>query len=160
HCRHNPFFVMTPETTRTNEKLGAIPIGRARTRRLKGIIQLGEAGFVQPPLMGTAFNEILEYTSLVCDRLSVALRRSPGIPRLPRLLYPRQKWAQDRFQLLIARILIGGNVEVFDDLIRVFSRFSRQIIYSMFCNQLTWSQLLYIICRMPWPMLFRYRIIG
>src|SRR5262249_44243726 len=113
HCRHNPFFVMTPETTRTNEKLGAIPIGRARTRRLKGIIQLGEAGFVQPPLMGTAFNEILEYTSLVCDRLSVALRRSPGIPRLPRLLYPRQKWAQDRFQLLIARILIGGNVEVF-----------------------------------------------
>src|SRR5262249_5351547 len=72
HCRHNPFFVMTPETTRTNEKLGAIPIGRARTRRLKGIIQLGEAGFVQPPLMGTAFNEILEYTSLVCDRLSVA----------------------------------------------------------------------------------------
>jgi flavin-dependent dehydrogenase len=159
HCFNNPFFEVTAETHRSKEKAGAIPIGRKRKRKLKGVVSIGEAGFVQPPLLGTAFNEVLEYSSSVCAEISLALHRTPGIAQVPKSLYPFRKRALDQFQLLLARILITGNVEIFDQLVRIFGRFPRALMYNVFCNDLSWSQLLYMVGRMPWLRLFRYRLI-
>src|SRR5208282_4565410 len=78
NCRHNPFFHVTDHTTRSNEKSGAIPIGRARRRKLKGVISVGEAGLIQPPLMGTAFNEVLEHSETVCSRVSEIFENTSG----------------------------------------------------------------------------------
>jgi hypothetical protein len=73
------------------EKAGAIPIGRRRRRRLQGIVSLGEAAMIQPPLMVTAFNEILEYSEPITARISQALDNSTGIPALPRSFYTIDK---------------------------------------------------------------------
>jgi 2-polyprenyl-6-methoxyphenol hydroxylase-like FAD-dependent oxidoreductase len=160
HCLNNPFFTPTAQTVRSREKSGVIPIGQRRRKRLRGLVSIGEAGAVQPPLMGTAFNEVLEYATLVCAKLSAALNQPTGIAEVSSSLYPMRKRALDRFQLLLARILISGNVEVFDRLIRMFARFSRPLMYNLFCNDLSWGELIYIVIRMPWPRLLRYRFIG
>ena len=160
HCLHNPFFNVTPLTTRSREKMGAIPIGRKRNRTLSGVVSIGEAGMVQPPLMGTAFNEVLEYTVPICNQISRALQATVGIPVLPKSLYPLRKRAQDRYQLFIVRILVAGNVEMFDNLLAIFSRFSRKFIFKFFSNELTGMQLAYLLSQVPWFRLMRYRAFG
>ena len=149
HCRHNPFFEMTQRSIRGAEKAGAIPIGRTSRRRLRGVVSLGEAGLIQPPLMGTAFNEVLEHTASTCAQISRALTETVGIPALPRNLYPARKRMQDRLQLLIIQLLLSANVERLDRIVRVMSKLPEELIFNLLSNELTWSQLLHIALRMP-----------
>jgi hypothetical protein len=146
HCRHNPFFQLTPLTEYTSGKVGVIPIGRVRSRTLRGVVSLGEAGLIQPPLLGTAFNEILEYSDHLCKQISGALdTSSPLVP----FSFPLLKRTQDRLQLAIARLMLRGNVEVFDNLVRYMGRLPAKVFYDLCSNELTWTDLLRATLSLP-----------
>lgn len=149
HCRHNPFFSVTSHTKRGIEKFGAIPIGRVRRKRLPGVVSLGEAGLIQPPLMGTAFNAVLDYSELVCDRLSSSLKQATKTVDVPRRLYPALKLIQDRIQLIVARNLMSGNVETFDRTIKAMGRLPESVLFRFFSNELTLGEALQVAARLP-----------
>ena len=140
-CRYNPFFDMTPESLRGVEKAGVIPIGRRRRRKLPGLVSLGEAGLIQPPLLATSFNEVLEHTESVCSQISSALARSEDLPELPRRLYPLLKRAQDRLQLPIVRSFIDGDIERLDKVLRIMGKLPASLNFKFFSHELTWGHL-------------------
>jgi 2-polyprenyl-6-methoxyphenol hydroxylase-like FAD-dependent oxidoreductase len=150
HCQHNPFFEMTSNTQLEEEKAGAIPIGRRHLRDLRGIIPFGEAGIIQPPLMGTAFNEVLEHAESLCVQISKELMAADGGLPLFRLVYPRRKRAQDRIQLPLIRAIMSGNLEQFDMVLRVMARFPERVLFNFFSNELTWTQISSMALRLPW----------
>jgi 2-polyprenyl-6-methoxyphenol hydroxylase-like FAD-dependent oxidoreductase len=152
HCRYNQFFSTTDVTVRGLEKAGAIPIGHASHRRLPGVVSLGEAALIQPPLMGTAFNEILEHTQSSCHQISEALNRGDAIIQLNGPLYPLLKRTQDRLQLFVARSLMTGNVELFDKTLRAVSAFSDEVVFNFFSNELTWMQLAHMGVKLPYKL--------
>ncbi|WP_296522110.1 hypothetical protein [Rhodoplanes sp.] len=154
HCRHNPFFTLTKYTCQIAEKTGVIPIGRVRRRRLPGIVSLGEAGFIQPPLMGTAFNEILEYSHSICECISKNLERDHLVCQLSSMPYPVLKRLQDSLQLAVARTMMRGNVELFDKTLRVMNGFPEEIIFKFFSNELAWRQLVWVATRLPLTLAF------
>lgn len=149
YCQHNPFFDLTYQTKRGVEKSGAIPIGRVRRRRLPGVVPLGEAALIQPPLMGTAFNAVLDYSESVCAQISSSLKQSSGVVHVPRKLYPMLKLAQDRIQLVVARSLMTGNVEMFDATIKVLGRLPERVLFNFFSNELTIREALQVAARLP-----------
>jgi 2-polyprenyl-6-methoxyphenol hydroxylase-like FAD-dependent oxidoreductase len=155
YCKHNPFFEMRPGTRQTSVKAGAIPIGRMRRKRLPGLVSLGEAALIQPPLMGTAFNAVLDYSDSVSDQISMALSGSSGLAKVPRRVYPLLKEVQDRLQLVVARELIHGNVEVFDATVRMLSRFPQHLLFNFFSNELSLMEVVQMTAQLPANFLFR-----
>lgn len=150
HCEHNPFFQTRSETTFEDEKAGAIPIGLRHRRHLPGVVPFGEAGIINPPLMGTAFNEVLEYAEPFCSQISNALRMcGNNLPEV-RLFYPARKRIQDRIQLLLIRALLSGNVERLDSIFRLMSNFPERTLFNFFSNELTWAQAASVAIRLPW----------
>lgn len=150
HCHHNPFFSFTRSSRIVSEKSGAIPIGSLTKRKLPGVVLLGEAGMIQPPLMGTAFNEVLEHSHSVCSTISRSLMNSKSICRPPRRLYPTIKLIQDRLQLEVAKILINANVETIDRTLRSLGTMPEKLLFNFFSNELTWPQLLHVTAHLPW----------
>jgi 2-polyprenyl-6-methoxyphenol hydroxylase-like FAD-dependent oxidoreductase len=149
HCRCNPYFVMTPKTVRAAEKAGAIPIGRRTRRKLPGVVAFGEAGLIQPPLMGTAFNEMLEHADSLCHQMSQALESSSSGIVFARQVFPFRKSCQDRVQLPIVRTILSGNVERFDQMLKAMSRFPKDLLFNFFSNELTWAQLSSVALGLP-----------
>jgi 2-polyprenyl-6-methoxyphenol hydroxylase-like FAD-dependent oxidoreductase len=149
NCHHNPFFETVPQTKFTAGKAGVVPIGAIRRQNIPGLISLGEAGMVQPPLMGTAFNEILEYSEDICSHISHQLFSGPGIPNAPAYTYPYRKRIQDRIQLALVRKLMDRNVEAFDTFVKDMSRFPAQTLFNFCSNELTWKDLLAVVSRAP-----------
>jgi flavin-dependent dehydrogenase len=156
-CRNNPFFAMTEQTRVVHGKTGAIAIGKRRPRELHGIVSIGEAGLVQPPLLGTAFNEILEYCEAICAQISRTLAESVGVPKRISFRYPLLKRAQDRLQLALARVLLDENVEALDWLVRFMGRLPSVLVFKLCSNELVWRDLIHIIARLPQYALFRLR---
>lgn len=154
HCHKNKFFSVLPTTEVASPKTGAISIGSIRRRQLPGVISIGEAGLVQPPLLGTAFNEILEYSEALCAHVSAVLSRTDGVPSTPSYRYPLRKRAQDRLQLEMIRFLLRGNVEVFDRLVRSAGALPEGVLYSLCSNEMTSRQLLSASARLLPRMLF------
>lgn len=155
YCQHNPFFELTSASKRGVEKSGAIPIGQMRRRRLRGVVSFGEAALIQPPLMGTAFNAVLDYSESVCVQISRSLKDTSGIPRVPPNLYPTLKLAQDRIQLMVARKLMSGNVEVFDAAIGTLGALPESVLFNFFSNELTVRELLQVTARIPFGFFLR-----
>jgi flavin-dependent dehydrogenase len=151
--RHNSFFDMTENTEIAAAKMGAIAIGRVRRRLLPGVISVGEAGLVQPPLLGSAFNEVLEYSESLCAHVSSLLKNSSGVPRQPKFRYPLIKCVQDRLQLRAIRILLNGNVETFDRLVRFVSKLPKETIYNLCSNELSWREVLSTAISAPYALL-------
>ncbi|WP_157195864.1 FAD-dependent oxidoreductase [Bradyrhizobium sp. YR681] len=149
HCRHNPFFSLTTNTEQGERKAGAIAIGHRYRRKLPGILSVGEAAMIQPPLMGTAFNEVLEHTHSICRHLSQELLTNSSIVGAAGPPYPLLKRAQDRLQLFMARRLITGNVEAFDATLRAVAKLPNDIAFNFFSNELSWSQLLRLSLLLP-----------
>lgn len=115
---------------------------------IPGVISLGEAATIQPPLMGTAFNEVLEYTQSACLLLSRKLEASEAIIKSEGS-YPLLKRAQDRLQLSIARLLITGGVELFDQTLHIVATLPPEIAFNFFSNELTWLQLVKLGLKLP-----------
>jgi hypothetical protein len=149
YCRHNDFFSMTPQTEIGQAKMGAIPIGSARSRQLPGVALIGEAALVQPPLLGTAFNEILEYSRPVCSHLTRILSQTSGVPTAPGYPYPLLKRVQDRLQLEMTRLLLRGNVEALDRLTRFVKSLPEPMVYNLISNELGWLGLASAAARLP-----------
>jgi flavin-dependent dehydrogenase len=149
HCRHNPFFKLTADTQWEDEKAGAIPIGRRHRRNLPGVVPFGEAGIIQPPLMGTAFNEVLEHAELLCSQISQELEAANERLPLTRLVYPLRKRVQDRIQLPLIRAILNGNVERFDMILGVMASFPESTLFNFFSNELTWMQVRSLVLGLP-----------
>lgn len=149
YCSHNSFFSISDQTEMVMPKMGAIPIGRVRRQHLAGILPMGEAGLVQPPLLGSAFNEVLEYCQEVCSHISRILRDTSGIPTKPSYPYPLLKRLQDRLQLRLMRALLNGNVEAFERLVRIMSKLPSETVYDFCSNELSWKKVLGTVMRAP-----------
>jgi hypothetical protein len=160
YCRHNTYFSVTSSTQIEPIKLGAIPIGRIRRRQLPGVALVGEAGLVQPPLLGTAFNEILEYSHAVSSHLARSLVETKGIPLAPNFRYSLIKRVQDRLQLEVTRMLLRGNVEAFDKLIRFTNSLPERTVYDLCSNELTWTSLIGAAVRLPRHLFSRHPLSG
>jgi 2-polyprenyl-6-methoxyphenol hydroxylase-like FAD-dependent oxidoreductase len=152
-CRRNPFFETTANTKRGEIKAGVIPLGLRRRWRLRGVTAVGEAGLIQPPFTGAAFNATLEHSIEVCNQISRALQRTQGIAEVPTISYPALKNAQDMLQLLLIGKLGQGNVEWTDQLLRALSRFPEELVGRMLGNHLTWSELTHMAVRFPFYLL-------
>jgi len=148
-CSQNPFFAMTTRTEVLRPKAGCIPVGTTRRKSLPGILSIGEAGLVQPPLLGTGFNEILEHCTGLCAHASSLLANTVGVPQSPAYRHPLRKRAQDRLQLAITRSLLRGNVETLDRLARFANELGPETLYALCSNELTWAQLLLAAVRFP-----------
>lgn len=146
HCNKNSFFIASDETEIVSPKMGAIPIGSIRKQHLPGI---GEAGLVQPPLLGSAFNEVLEYCEEVSAHITRVLRRTTGVPSRPSYAYPLLKRVQDRLQLSLVRALLNGNVEAFDRFVRAMAKLPPETIYNLCFSELTWRQIAATAIRSP-----------
>ena len=148
-CEHNSFFTVSDQTVSVSPKLGAIPIGHVRKQHLAGVVSIGEAGLVQPPLLGSAFNEVLEYSEDLCNHITQLLRRTSGVPARPAYSYPLLKRLQDRLQLSFICALLNSNVVVFDQFVRSVSKLPSQTIYNLCFNELSWKQIAPIAMRLP-----------
>lgn len=149
YCQHNSFFSTSDKTEVVVPKMGAIPIGQIRRQHLPGVVSIGEAGLVQPPLLGSAFNEVMEYGQDVCSHISRVLHDTSGIPSKPSYQYPLLKRIQDRVQLRLMRSLLNGNIEAFDRLVRIMSKLPSETVYDFCSNELSWAQVLRTIIRVP-----------
>jgi uncharacterized membrane protein len=114
---------------------------------LRGVTAVGEAGLIQPPFTGAAFNATLEHSIEVCNQISRALQRTQGIAEAPTISYPALKNAQDVLQLLAIGTLVQGNVEWTDQLLRALSRFPEELVGRILGCHLTWSQLAHMAVR-------------
>ena len=161
YCQHNDFFSWTAGTRVVTAKAGAIPIGSLRRRHLPGVALIGEAALIQPPLLGTAFNEILEYADPIASHLSSALAQSTGVPKRPTYRFPSLKRIQDRLQLEMTRVLLRGNMEAFERLTRFANSLPEPTLYKLCSNELNWLDVMDAAVRLPARLfLARMRPIG
>lgn len=141
HIDHNPFFKRPKPASLGDLKMGIIPIGQASQRMPAGILPVGEAGMLQSPLLGAAFNEILEYADLIEDAVAVAFRRYRRGLAIPRVSLPIFKSLNDRIQLMLARRLVDGTLGSFERLVRFTKELGPSGAYRLFCTQLGWSDI-------------------
>jgi hypothetical protein len=157
YCQNNPFFAMTGDSGIDMPKLGSIAIGNFRKRSLPGVLPVGEAAIVQPPMLGTAFNEILEHSEQICRHIDSVLGTKGGSGLKAARQHPLLKRAQDRLQLAVTRILLRQNVEVFDQLVRFMDTLPPSMVFKFCSNELTWPELFQLGSRMPLHFLFGTR---
>lgn len=148
HCAKNPFFKLTPRSRFESSKIGAIGIGKPSRRRLAGIAPFGDASLTHPPLLGTAFNDVLEYCKPACQHFD-ALLETGRLVRNAHYRFPLLKRAQDRFQLLLVRLLLDGNVEALHQFFRCIQKLPPDVAYSICAGDLTLRQLASAAIRMP-----------
>lgn len=135
HLKNNPFVSMTGATKLEGARMGVIPIGRLKKRKLPGIVAHGEAALVQPPLLGTAFNDVLEYTTLVAEAIIVAMRSRKRFPAV-KVRYPTMKVVNDTLQGKLARKVIKGDVSTFDRIVGRLTHLSPSQAFRLFSGEL------------------------
>jgi flavin-dependent dehydrogenase len=139
HVEHNPFFKRREPAPLGDLKMGVIPIGRAASRKLPGILPIGEAGMLQSPLLGAAFNEILEYGDLIADAILTAFRKNNQGLVIPHVRFPIIKAVNDRIQLILVRRLLDGTLDSFERLVWFMKEVGPKCAYRLFCTQLDWA---------------------
>ena len=141
HCEDNPFFSLTEKKSTIEGKMGAIPIGRVSRRKLPGILPFGESSMIQSPLLGTAFNEVLEHCDGVARAVKRALEDRSGELPYMEIKYPILKTLNDRLQLFMVKRLVDGTTEDFEALVEVLRRIGPRRSYQLFCTRLRWCDL-------------------
>jgi flavin-dependent dehydrogenase len=145
HVAHNPFFVPRRSGGVLDVKMGVIPIGSGCGRAPRGILPVGEAGMLQSPLLGAAFNEILEYGDHIVDKVRDAFRAGRDGIVHPRVTFPAIKAVNDRVQLLLARRLLEGTLASFERLVQFMKILGPVRSYRMFCTKLGWVDLPFVM---------------
>src|SRR5207244_2286021 len=101
-----------------------------------GLLSFGEAGMIQSPLLGAAFNEVLDHASSVGTAIDEAFQKArSGIVRV-KVEYPLTKAWNDRLQLMLARKLTDGSLDDFESLVRFLDRLGPERAYHLFCTML------------------------
>lgn len=135
HVALNPFFQAGDHTV-VSPKLGVIPIGQRSKRALPGLMSVGEAGMVQAPLLGTAFNEVLDTTEEVVGAIQGAFAKKGSGVVSPRARFSRQKRLNDLVQLRLAHFLLHSGLEGFERLVRFLECLGPQTAYNLFASRL------------------------
>ena len=118
-------------------KQGLIPIGRARRRRLPFIASFGEAAMMQPPLLGSAFNDVLEFADDAARQIREALRSGPSALRSFAVRYPLAKRLNNQLQWTFARALVDASVERYDRLIEIVGALEPPQLFRLYSNEFT-----------------------
>lgn len=139
HVEHNPFFKAEQSIGTSDLKMGVIPIGSAAPRKVPGILPVGEAGMLQSPLLGAAFNEILEYGDLITEAVLTAFSKHRRGIVTPQVRFSILKAINDRIQLMLVRHLLDGTLDSFERLVRFMGELGPTCAYQLFCTQLNWS---------------------
>lgn len=137
HLVRKEFVAAEAGSEITHHSRGVIPVGRVR-RRLPGITSFGEAAMLQPPLLGTAFNEVLEHAHDVVRQILKALKQGRTRTFQPR--YPLTKRFNDRLQWWFAKRLIDASAEEVDYLVRVCARLAPATLFALYSNELRPAQ--------------------
>ena len=145
HLCENPFFRMRSSTVAT-PTLGAIPIGAPSARRLPGVIAVGEAGMIQAPLLGTAFNEVLDTIDPMMNRVLAAFDSQKHGVVSPRVSVSGRKRANDAIQSVLASLLLRGSIEGFERLVRFLHLLGPERAYRLFASRLHGMDWQSIIC--------------
>jgi flavin-dependent dehydrogenase len=138
HVEYNPFFKMQQSANLDDLKMGVIPIGRAKRKALPGILPIGEAGMLQSPLLGAAFNEILEYGDVVAEAILTAFDKHKYGLIIPQIRFPMAKTINDRIQLVLAQRLLDGTLKTFECLVSFMKEIGPECAYRLFCTELNW----------------------
>jgi 2-polyprenyl-6-methoxyphenol hydroxylase-like FAD-dependent oxidoreductase len=131
----NPFLRVTSKTQMLNIKSGSIPIGKPVSRPARGVFSYGEAGLIQPPFTGAAFNEVLEYNNLVASKLAQSLH-SRRVFTEPSVRYPIMKRASDALQTILIQPLISSDAGTFDEIARDLSSLNPDLLFRLLSNEL------------------------
>ena len=137
HIEKNPFFSLTEHARISGRRWGRIPIGRLKKGISRRTFLYGEAGLIQPPFVGTAFNEILQYNETVAHYLGRSLRKAGdgalgiGNP------YPFRKRFNDYWQMRLAEALIDSSVKRFDTVARCLDSLDSKTVFRLLSNELS-----------------------
>lgn len=138
HVAHNPFFTVTEATRVVDLKLGVVPIGRSVHRAIPGILPVGEAGMLQSPLLGAAFNEVLVHADRIVNTVVDAFERQQQGTVSPRITYPIAKVLNDSLQGLLVRPLLDGELASFERVVQFIKDLGPERAYRLFGTQLEW----------------------
>lgn len=136
HVSSNPFFEISAQTE-VSPKLGVIPIGRTSKRALPGVLSVGEAGMVQAPLLGTAFNEVLDTAPRIVEAVHESFEETKDGIVSPRPKFSLQKRLNDRLQRKLAHYLLQNGLEGFERLVRFLGNLGPQRAYRLFASRLS-----------------------
>jgi hypothetical protein len=145
HINHNPFFKMEGQLNASDVKMGVIPIGRSTRKILPGILSIGEAGLLQSPLLAAAFNDLLDHADLIANTILTEFSRHPEGIIFPRVRFPVRKIFNDRIQLMLARHLLNGGLASFERLVHFMKELGPQRAYRLFCTQLGWRDIPFVL---------------
>jgi flavin-dependent dehydrogenase len=145
HINSNPFFKLRKDSVIISNKMGGIPIGKRIKAHVPNIISYGESAMMQSPLMGSAFNEILEYNDLVASQIVQFLGNANTGSDFLDLKYPKLKYICDFIHRIIVRKLLAGNVATFDNIIRKTSKMNPEILFRIISNDLNYSELQHLL---------------
>lgn len=141
HLADNPFVRLRRDSTRGSPKFGLIPIGKPRnSQRRPGFISFGEAALLQSPLLGAAFNEVLDWVESFSGTIAASLD-SEGTPT-PYWKPPWSKRVNDKIQLLMASKLIDCSLDDFDFLVQQLQRLGSTGAYRLLATRLLATDLL------------------
>jgi hypothetical protein len=142
HVRQNPFFSCSSSKQLFSPKFGAIPIGQSTRRVIPGLLSCGEAAMIQSPLLGAAFNEVLDDTDNMANAINEAFRDTASGIVTVRVKHSITKRLNDRLQLMLARKLTDGSLEDFEALVRFLDRIGPERAYDLFCTNLSGAGLI------------------
>lgn len=135
YLAQNPFLRLTPQTRMLNLKSGSIPIGKPVSRPIRGVVTYGEAGLIQPPFTGAAFNEVLEHNNLVATKLAKSLHGRKAFWGPP-VRYPIMKRASDVLQTMLIQPLISSDATTFDEVAKDLSALNPNLLFRLLSNEL------------------------
>lgn len=135
HVANNPFFTAC-DLQIINEKMGAIPIGWLRSRQLPGVMPFGEAAMVQAPLLGAAFNEVLEYLEFAAAAVTEAFHNPKPGPINVQVKYPFRKSVNDYLQMLLVKQILDGNIEKVEALVKFLGALGSDRSYRLYSGHL------------------------
>lgn len=141
HVANNPYFTAARIDERRLRQ-GVIPIGKARRRRLPFTESFGEAAMMQPPLIGSAFNDVLEFAHDVAEQIRSALRRGTSACRDFRIRYPLAKRFNNELQWMFARALVDGSLERYDRLVHLAAALEPHELFAFYSNELSLTKIL------------------
>lgn len=136
HVHRNPFFLCNSTYKPSSPKFGAIPIGQSTRRVIPGLLSCGEAAMIQSPLLGAAFNEVLDHTDPIANAVDGAFRRTTSGIVSVTVKYPIAKRLNDTLQAMLARKLTDGSLEDFERLVRFLDKLGPKRAYELFCTNL------------------------
>lgn len=141
--RRNPFFSWTKSSRYARlSKFGVIPIGRLRHRHFPRVTSFGEAGLMQSPLFGGAFNEALVHANHFAQRVADTLDAGrEGSPR-KRFGYSLEKKMNDSIQSSLVKGLIDGTTGHLQKLVDLMRRLGESSSCRLLLGELSIGEVL------------------